>query len=100
MLRAGMMAAGEMDIDRRVERNAGLTPGRDLIGVALGVGGSEFATGIAGGGDQAGADGIGFDSETERLDLRLRFFELLRRHTGNQQILPDRDRKSTRLNSS
>ena len=59
MLRAGMMAAGQMDVDRRVERNARLAPARDLLGVTLGVGGGELAAGIAGAGDETGADGIG-----------------------------------------
>ena len=53
MLRAGMMAAGEMDVDRRVERNPRLAPARDLLGMALGVGGGELAAGIAGAGDEA-----------------------------------------------
>ena len=59
MLRAGMMAAGEMDVDRPVERNPRLAPARDLLGVALGVGGGELAAGIAGAGDEAGADRVG-----------------------------------------
>ena len=50
------MAAGEMDVDRPVERDARLAPARDLLGVALGVGGRELAAGIAGAGDEAGAD--------------------------------------------
>jgi len=31
MLRTGMVAAGQMNIDRRVERNACLAPGRDVL---------------------------------------------------------------------
>ena len=68
MLRAGMMAAGQMDVDRRVERDARFAPARDLLGMALGVGGGEFAAGIAGAGDEAGADRIGLDGKAERLD--------------------------------
>ena len=65
------MAAGEMDVDRRVERDARLAPARDLLGVALGVGGGELAAGIAGAGDEAGADRVGLDGQAERFDLRL-----------------------------
>ena len=56
VLRAGMMAAGEMDVDRRVERDARLAPRGDLLGVLLGVGGREAAAGRAGAGDEPGAD--------------------------------------------
>ncbi len=76
MLRAGMMAAGEMDVDRRVERDARLAPARDLFGVTLGIGGGKLAAGIAGAGDEAGTDGIGFDRQSERLDLFLRGFQV------------------------
>ena len=69
MLRAGMVAAGQMNVDRRVERDARLAPLRDLFGMALGVGGGEFAAGVAGAGDQAAADRVGLDGEAERLDL-------------------------------
>ena len=77
MLRAGVMAAGQMDVDRRVERDARFAPARDLLGMALGVGSRELAAGIAGTGDQAGADGVGLDGETERLDPLGRGRELL-----------------------
>ena len=39
VLRTGMMAAGKMDVDRSVERDARLAPLRDVLGVTLGVGG-------------------------------------------------------------
>src|SRR4051812_4422510 len=49
MLRAGMVAAGEMDVHRRVERDARrLAPGGDLLGLLLGMRGGEAATGRAG----------------------------------------------------
>ncbi len=89
MLGAGVMAAGQMDVDRRVERHARLAPARNFFGVALGVGGRELAAGIAGAGDEAGADGIGVDGETERFDLLGRCGKLFRRHAGDQQVLPD-----------
>src|SRR5208282_1670134 len=71
VLRAGVMAAGQMDVHRRVEGDTRLAPARDLLGVALGVGGRELTAGIAGTGEQACAEGVGFDGETERFDLLL-----------------------------
>ena len=68
VLRAGMMAAGEMDVDRAVELDARLAPARDLLGMALGVGGGEAAADIAGAGDEAGADRARAGREPERLD--------------------------------
>ena len=59
VLRAGVMAAGEMDIDRLIDRDAVFAPRGDLLGVALGVGGGEPAPAIAGAGDEAGADRAG-----------------------------------------
>src|SRR6266436_1385000 len=55
MLRAGMMTAGEMDIERRFDRHACFAPVADLGGVTLGIGGRELAAGIAGACDQPGA---------------------------------------------
>src|SRR5215210_3271296 len=37
VLRAGMMAAGQMDIERRVDPNLRVAPIADLGGVALGI---------------------------------------------------------------
>src|SRR5262249_62386424 len=56
VLSAGVVATGEMDVDRRIERNARLAPARDLLGVPLGVGRRELAADIAGAGDEPGAD--------------------------------------------
>src|SRR5215472_437464 len=56
MLCAGMVAAGQMDVERRVDVDAPLAPIDDLGSVQLGVRGSELAAGIAGAGDEAGAD--------------------------------------------
>ena len=74
-----MVATGQVDIDRRVERHARLAPTRDLLGVALGVGGGELAAGVAGAGDEAGADGIGVDRESERFDARVARRDIFRR---------------------
>jgi len=84
------MAAGQMNVHRRVEGNARLAPARDLLGMALGVRGGEFASGIASAGDQAGADGVGFDGEAERFDPLLGRAYFLSRHAGDQKVLPDR----------
>src|SRR5260370_3299537 len=51
MLRAGMMAAGQMDVQRRVDRYPRLAPVADRGGIALGVRRRELATGITGAGD-------------------------------------------------
>src|ERR1700678_1349606 len=37
MLGARVVAAGQVDVDRRVEFNAGFAPARNLLGMALGV---------------------------------------------------------------
>src|SRR5215510_10513867 len=89
VLRARMMAAGQMDIDGRVKRNARLAPLGDVFGMPLGVGGGELATGIAGAGDKARPKRIGLDRETKRCDVCLRSFEFVGWHTGDQQVLPD-----------
>ena len=91
MLRAGMMAAGEMDVDRRVERDARLAPARDLLGVALGIGGGELAAGIAGAGDEAGANRVGLVARPSASIRACAAVELVRRHAGDQQVLPDRE---------
>ena len=78
MLRAGVMAAGQMNIDRRVERDARFAPAGDLLGMALGVRSGELAAGIAGAGDEPGADGVGGDGKAERFDPLLRGGQLLR----------------------
>ncbi len=68
MLRAGMMAAGEMNVDWRVDRRRRLAKGGDLFGVALGVGSGETTAEIAGAGYDAGANRRGFRGEPQRLD--------------------------------
>src|SRR3984893_49619 len=55
VLGAGVMAAGEMDVDRLIESDARLAPVGDRRGVPLGVGEREFAARVAGAGDGAGA---------------------------------------------
>src|SRR5689334_7399664 len=56
MLRAGMVAAGEMDVERRVDLDARLAPVADRSRMTLGVGGRELAALVAGAGNEAGAD--------------------------------------------
>ena len=75
----------------RVELDARLAPARDLLGMALGVGRGEAAAGVAGAGDQAGADRARLGGEAERLDRRFGGRDLVRRHAGDQQVLPDRE---------
>src|SRR6516164_3543672 len=56
MLRAGIRATGEMNVERGIERHAAFAPLRDRFGVPLGIGHRQAATGIAGAGDETGAD--------------------------------------------
>src|SRR5690242_13313345 len=65
MLRAGMVAAGQMDVERRVDLDARFAPVGNISGMELGVGGRELAAGIAGAGDEAGADLRGLDGQAE-----------------------------------
>ena len=72
MLRAGMMTAGQMDIQRDVDRHPRLAPVADRGSMALGIGRRKFATGIAGAGDQTGAYLRGLDLKANRFDRRSR----------------------------
>ena len=56
MLGAGVRAAGEMDVDRLIEGEFFLEVIGEFAGVFFGVGGREFAIGVAGAGDEAAAD--------------------------------------------
>src|SRR5215471_12478135 len=80
VLRAGMMTAGQVDIDRPVEFDAFLAPARNILGVALRVGGCELATDIAGAGDKAGTDGRRFGREAEGGDRGFGERDLVGRH--------------------
>ena len=68
MLRAGVMAAGQMDVDRRIHRRRGLAKCRDGVGVALGVGGGETAAEASRAGNEAGAKRRRLRRKTQRLD--------------------------------
>src|SRR5712691_2708610 len=56
VLGAGVVAAGEMDIDRPVELEACLAPTRNRFRMPLGIRGGELAAGVAGASDKAGAN--------------------------------------------
>ena len=90
MLRAGVMAAGQMDVDRRVERDAVLAPGSDVLGMLLGVGGCELAAGISGACDETGAHRARLGRQSERGDAVAGARDVLIRHAGDQQVLPHR----------
>ena len=68
MLGTGMMAAGEVDVDRRVDGETRFEIVRELQRMALGVGGRKLAAGIAGAGNQTAANGAGFHGQPQRLD--------------------------------
>src|ERR1700722_1567198 len=91
MLRAGIRAAGEMDVERAVELHAGFAPVRDLIGMALGVGQSEPAAGTAGAGDESGADRRRLGREPDRFDGGLRRGDAVFGDARDQKVLPDRE---------
>src|SRR6266849_127511 len=55
MLRARMMTAGEMNVERGFDLHACFAPVADFGGMTLGIGGRELAAGVAGACDQAGA---------------------------------------------
>src|SRR5258708_12746808 len=76
VLRAGMVAAGHMDVERRLDIDARLAPVADLGGMKLGVGRREFAAGIAGAGDQPAADFPRLDPQSNALDSATRAFAL------------------------
>src|SRR4029077_20435259 len=46
MLRAGMMTSGQVDVDRAIERQMRLAMPRNILGMALGVGGRKPAADI------------------------------------------------------
>src|SRR6185312_13031640 len=81
MLRAGMMTAGEMDVDRCIECNTRFAPACNLLGVTLGVGCRKLAALVAGASHQPGADRVGIDRQTERFDFRLRGFDVVAGNT-------------------
>src|ERR1700691_6555887 len=85
------MATGQMNIDRRVERYTRVAREGDLLGMALGVGGGKFAAGIAGARDQAGANGVGGNRKTKRLDARRSGGKIFAGDAGDQKILPNRE---------
>ena len=90
VLRAGMMATGEMDIQRGIDGHPRLAPVGDGGGMAFGIGGRELAAGIAGAGDQPGAYLRGLDVKAHRFDRCNGKSGILVSHAWNQQVLPDR----------
>ena len=91
MLRAGMVAPGEMDVEGRLDLDPALAPVADLGGMTLGVRGGEFAPLIAGAGDQAGADVGSLDGEAQLLDRGGGQRDIVVAYAGDQQVLPDRE---------
>src|ERR1700730_18421562 len=91
MLRAGMVATGDMNVERRVDVDPRFAPVADRGGVALGVGCRELAAGIAGAGDQSGADVRRRYRTPNRFDGRNGERDILVAHTRDQNVLPDRE---------
>src|SRR5205814_2339582 len=82
---------GEMDVDRTVESDSGLTPTGDLLSMALGVGQGQTAARIAGAGNETSADRGGRGREVDRLNGGLGGFDAPFRNTRDQQVLPYRE---------
>ena len=91
MLRAGVMAAGEMDIHRLIQCHARFAPGCDFLGVALGIRGREFAPVLPVQAISPARIALVSVARPSALMLRLRGFESFSRDAGNQQVLPDRE---------
>src|SRR5260370_9694632 len=89
MLRAGMMAAGQMDIERGADRHPRLAPVADRGGMALGIGRRKLAAGIAGAGDQTGAYLRGLDLKANCFDRRNGKSDILVAHARYQKVLPN-----------
>src|SRR5690348_16242663 len=51
MLGTGVVTAGQMNVERSVDRRTRLAMRDDVVGMALGVAGGELAAGVAGAGD-------------------------------------------------
>src|SRR5258708_29933376 len=75
MLRAGMRAAGEMDIERLVERQPGVEMLDERRGVALGVARRKLTSRVAGAGDDTAAQVARRPIEPKGLYLGLRAAE-------------------------
>lgn len=91
VLRTGVMAASEMDVDRRLKLNALLAPCCDLVGILLGVSSRESASGCAGALDQTGADGRRCRRKPQRIDGGNHSWHVRVRNPRQQQVLPDRE---------
>ena len=89
MLGAGIRAAGKVDVDRDVKLQTRFAPVSDVLGVALGVGKGETAAGIAGTGDETGANRCRLCRKAQLCDRRFGRADTLRRNARDQQVLPD-----------
>src|SRR6266404_4093595 len=93
VLCAGVMTAGEMDVERRVQLDLGFAPIADRGGVAFGIGGRKFAPGVSRAGDQAGAYMRGRYRQPKRFDGLEGEFDILILYARYQEVLPDRQAK-------
>ena len=91
VLSAGVMTAGQVDIDRRLEGHAFVAPRRDLVGTFLGMGRRKAATGLAGASNQARTERRRCGRKSQYLDGCRDSPNIRVGDTGDQQILPDRE---------
>ena len=102
MLRAGMRAAGQVNVQRRVQGKARVEIVRDRQRMALGVACGKFAAGIAGAGDEAGADRRCFRAQPEFGERGLHRVPVAFGDIRQDQVLPYRqaDRRRCRWRSA
>nr|WP_093154116.1 hypothetical protein [Aliiruegeria lutimaris] len=89
MLGAGICAAGEMDVDRAVQREACLQVAHQRGRILLAIGRGQRAARFAGAGDSAGGKGGGPRAQPERFDLGADRIHMRIGHTHDQRVLPD-----------
>ena len=90
VLGAGVGTAGQMDIDRLIERQPRVEIVDQRQPVTLRIGECEFATDIPGAGDHSATDRARRDLQAKRLDRRAGLGEPGFRDIGDQQVLPHR----------
>src|SRR5215831_4216803 len=90
MLCAGIWAAGQMNVDRLVERQSRVEVFDQRQPVPFGVAKREFATHVSGAGDDAATDRASGGFQAERLYRRDGLPEPRSRDVRDQQILPYR----------
>ena len=85
-----MVAAGEMDVDRPVERDARLAPLRDLLGVRLVSEAANLQPALPVQATRPARIEVALVVKSERLDRGVGGGDLVVGHVGDEEVLPDR----------